>query len=184
MSSVKPDPDYRIELEKKDTESLQRELRIKDPSAYKRIDIKNPRRLVRSLEIIRTLGILPLQKRNARYKYIMIGIRHGRENLKKRIQEILDDRFKAMTKEIKKLLEDGVNPIWLDNLGLEARFVKRMLVDNATEEDTKIHLMKAIWAYAKRQEKWWTRYPETIWYYSHEFNHLFRTLNDLYYKKK
>ena len=75
---VPADPEFRKEMEKIDLGKLQKILQKKDRAAYSRIDIQNPRRLVRALEVIRKLGIFPMQKRVRRYEYHMVGIKHSR----------------------------------------------------------------------------------------------------------
>ena len=180
LSDVPPDTEYRKEAEQKNIQELQQELQDKDPNAYKTIDTHNPRRLIRALEIIRARGIFSREKKEKRYPYRMIGIRHGRKHLRERIADRLDDRFTAMTEEIQNLLHAGADPVWLDSLGLECRHITRMLTQNISEEKTRENLFRAITAYAKRQETWWKRYPETHWFYEHEFSKLYRMLDEEY----
>ena len=179
-SIVPADPEYRSELAKKDLHNLQEELKNKDIDAYKRIDIKNPQRLIRALEIIRSIGVFPLQSRKTRYEYIMIGLTHSNSYLRDRIEKRLEARFEGMTKEIQNLIDKGIDPVWLDNLGLEARFIKRMLIDGVSKKETKERLFTATWAYAKRQQTWWNRYPEATWYHEHEIPELFKKLDSIY----
>ena len=179
-SLVTADPDYREELSSKSIEELQEILKEKDEDAYLRIDVKNPRRLIRTLEVIRELGFFPMQKRIRRYDYIMVGIQHSRVHLKERIDKRLHERFEDIKKEISFLLGKGVSPVWLDNLGLESRHMVRMLTQNISEEDTKQNLLSAIFAYAKRQDVWWKRYPEINWYKENEFKNMRKFLDKIY----
>ena len=180
FSAVVADPSYRASLQERDLQDLQEELKKKDAAAYERIDIRNPRRLIRALEVIRALGVFPMRKRIKRYDYHMIGITHNRPRLYERIQERLAARFSAMTGEIQSLLDDGVDPHWLDSLGLECRGITRMLTQKVSEAETREWLLRAIFAYAKRQETWFRRYPEAQWYREHEFKQLYRELDALY----
>jgi len=50
------DPGLRAELEAAPLEQLLAELRERDPAAYEKIDRKNPRRVVRAIEVIRLTG--------------------------------------------------------------------------------------------------------------------------------
>lgn len=179
-SLVPSDPDYRKELSKKDIKELQYLLKKNDKDAYLRIDLKNPRRLIRALEVIRALGIFPMQERIKRYNYTMVGIQQSRVKIKEKIYIRLEKRFDGIIKEIKKLLDRGVSSIWLDNLGLEARHITRMLKQDISKEETKKNLLSAIFAYSKRQDTWWKKYPETRWYYKSEFKKLFFELNKIY----
>ena len=49
-------PELRAELETLPFEALLRELRKRDPEAYEKIDIQNPRRVIRAVEVIRLTG--------------------------------------------------------------------------------------------------------------------------------
>ena len=181
-AKVPADPVYRKIMEQKDLTELQQELKQKDASAYNRTDVQNPRRLIRALEVIRDLGIFPMQKRVRRYDYVMVGIKHNRSHLRERIARRLDTRFNAMTKEIKILLEQGVAEAWFDRMGLECRHIAAMLTRHILPEETKTNLLNAIFAYAKRQENWLRRYPEAHWYQEHQMNKLYHDLDAVYKK--
>ncbi len=179
LSEVPPDPVYRRNAERKNIQALRQELQERDPDAYATIDADNPRRIIRALEIIR--GGTPFRrKRTKRFSYMMIGIRHNREHLYRRIARRLDERFEAMTEEMRVLLNAGTDPMWFDSLGLECRHLSRMLVRRISKEETRENLFRAITAYAKRQETWWRRYPEARWFYEHEFSALYRLLDGEY----
>lgn len=180
VSNVPKDDVFRRRAEKQSLRLLQTDLQQQSPNAYKRIDIENPHRLIRALEIIRSLGFLPKQKRTPRYPYTMVGITHNTVHLKDRIERRLDDRFAAMTAEIKALLDRGVDPRWLDSLGLECRHITAMLTKHTDEETTRKNLLKAIAAYAKRQRTWWKRYPEAAWYQENEYKKLRYDLDTIY----
>ena len=183
-AKVPADPAYRKEMEKVDLPTLQQTLQKKDGAAYKRIDVQNPRRLIRALEIIRELGVFPLQKRIKRYEYHMIGIKHSRPSLHERIAKRLDVRFEVMIEEIQKLLGKGVTKEWFEKMGLECRHIAKMLTENVSQEETRENLTKAIFAYAKRQETWLRRYPEAAWYQENQFNQLHHDLDKVFKNKK
>ena len=179
-SGVSRDDLFRKKIEKKNLRSLQTDLRRLDPAAYDRIDARNPRRIIRALEVIREIGIFPPRKRVARHRYTMVGIEHDTVRLKDRIRRRLDDRFAGMTSEIKRLLDDGVDPAWLDSLGLECRHITRMLAEHIDEKTTRKNLFNAIVAYAKRQRTWWKRYPEAVWYRENEHKKMRSDLDATY----
>ena len=179
-AKVPANPTYRKTMEQKELAELQQELKEKDSGAYDRIDIQNPRRLIRALEVIREIGIFPMQKRVKRYDYVMVGIKHSRPHLRERIAKRLDARFDAMTQEIKTLLKQGVDEVWFDRMGLECRHIAAMLTQNSTPEETKENLLSAIFAYAKRQENWLRRYPEARWYQENQIHNLQQDLDGIY----
>lgn len=182
-AKVPADPEYRATMSQKNVADLQQELKDKDSDAYDRIDIHNPRRLIRALEVIRELGIFPMQKRVRRYDYVMVGIKHSRPHLRERIARRLDARFDAMTREVKTLLDQGVEAAWFDRMGLECRHIAAMLTQHILPEETKENLLSAIFAYAKRQENWLRRYPEARWYQEHQINQLQHDLDAVYNKQ-
>src|SRR5207249_8010271 len=65
-SAPAADPELRAELERLPLEALLRELRDADPEMLERIDRKNPRRVIRALEVIRLTG-KPFSKQRARH---------------------------------------------------------------------------------------------------------------------
>ncbi len=183
-AKVPTNPAYRKTMEQKELTELQQELKKKDHDAYDRIDIQNPRRLIRALEIIRELGVFPMQKRMKRYNYIMIGIKHSRPHLRERIAKRLDIRFDTMAEEIKTLLKQGVEEVWFSRMGLECRHIAAMLTQHISPEETKANLLNAIFAYAKRQENWLRRYPEAHWYQEHQVGQLHQDLDTTYKRQK
>jgi len=85
---VKPNWKLRKELEKKTTEEMFKMLKKLDPKRAKNIDAKNPRRLIRAIEIAKTLGFVPnLEARPPSWKAIQIGIKLGDEKLKVIIED-------------------------------------------------------------------------------------------------
>lgn len=183
LSSVPADSAYRSEKEHVSLEVLRRELRGKDSEAYKRIDTHNPRRIIRALEVIRSLGTFPMRRKTERYSHHLVGLRYTRQELRERIIERLDSRFRTMTEEVRSLLNDGVDPDWFERLGLDCRYMARMLIQNISEETTYVNILRANLAYAKRQETWWKRFPKTVWYREFEHKKLYTDLDALYGKK-
>ena len=61
------DAKLRAGLEAKPLETLLAELRERDPAAYEKIDRKNPRRVVRAIEVIRLTG-KPFSAQRAEWK--------------------------------------------------------------------------------------------------------------------
>ena len=64
LPEVKPNWKLRKELEKKTTEEMFKMLKKLDPARARNIDAKNPRRLIRAIEIAQALGKIPAWKRS------------------------------------------------------------------------------------------------------------------------
>lgn len=138
LPEVPPDPSLRAKLEKKTTTELFAELKKKDPVRAAGIDPHNPRRLIRALEIIATLGKVPetfKQVNIQTYKQhgleLPIEIHYlnpAREELYTRIEKRLKQRIKeGMVQEIINLNKKGISWKWMDGLGLEYRYISQYL---------------------------------------------------------
>ena len=100
--------------------------------------------------------------------------------LHERIVKRLDVRFETMTEEIQALLGKGIVKEWFEDMGLECRHIAKMLTENISKEKTKENLIRAIFAYAKRQETWLRRYPEIVWCRDNQLNQIRHDLDTIY----
>jgi tRNA dimethylallyltransferase len=75
IPEVPPNPDLRKKLESKTAEQLFAILKKMDPRRAKNIDAKNPRRLIRAIEICEALGRVPkIEIQDKKYETLKIGI--------------------------------------------------------------------------------------------------------------
>jgi tRNA dimethylallyltransferase len=164
IPQVPPNKKLRKQLEKKDAAELFKILKKLDPRRARKIDAKNPRRLIRAIEIAKTLGQVPLPRhRNpcTDYDVVRIGIKLTKNKLKKRIKKRLLARIKkGMIKEVKDLRfpKAGKGLSWkrLYNLGLEYRYVAMFLKGELNKKEMTEKLNTAIWQYARRQMTWFS----------------------------
>ena len=114
---VSPDAELRRSLKQKAAEegymALYEELKGVDPTAAKRIDPRNVRRVIRALEVFRAIG-LPFSRLQGsspflpNYRTITIGLTTSRGDLYRRIDSRVDTMMKQdLVKEVKLLLEQG-----------------------------------------------------------------------------
>lgn len=104
IPEVPPNLKLRAQLEKKSTQQLFEMLKKLDPARAATIDAKNPRRLVRAIEInLGTGKPVPKLSREALAKWdvLQIGIKKSPEELKKLIAERLKKRTTGMIAEVK-----------------------------------------------------------------------------------
>lgn len=109
-----PDPGLRNmlqnRLEDKGLEPLVEELQHLDYDTWKSIDLKNPKRVIRALEIIHQTGekysILKGQKKKHRnFDILKIGLDMPREDLFERINQRVDEMLKAgLLEEVRSLM--------------------------------------------------------------------------------
>ena len=112
-SAPAADAELRHTLERTPLEELLRELAERDPAAYAKIDRKNPRRVIRAVEVIRQTGRRFSEQRSnwasrspAPRRF---ALRRATEDLHNRINERVDAMFaKGLVDETRRLLEHGL----------------------------------------------------------------------------
>ena len=164
LPDVKPDLPFRKRLEKKTALELFALLKKLDPKRAKTIDAKNPRRLIRAIEIAYTLGKVPAISKHSLYDTLFIGIVVPKKILKTRISKRLFKRVKnGMSDEVAALHQSGVSWKRMEDLGLEYRYCSRYLRKIIDKKTLLFRLETAIWKYAKRQMTWFKRNKNIHW---------------------
>ncbi|MFA4995987.1 MAG: tRNA (adenosine(37)-N6)-dimethylallyltransferase MiaA [Patescibacteria group bacterium] len=118
-------------LNSKTVSELQNILQELDIKAYENLaDKKNPHRLIRAIERAQSREVITKEKPD--FEVLQIGLDWPREELNKRIDKRVDDRFEqGMLGEAELLLKSGVDPEWLLKLGLEYRIMTSFLLEIA-----------------------------------------------------
>lgn len=159
-----PDADEKIRaslkerLDSEGLESLQSELRRVDPVSYDEIDLLNPRRVVRALEVYHMTGrtyssFKTSQKKNRPFNIRKICLQRPREELYERINLRVDKMIdEGLVDEVRSLVKYRNLPA-LNTVGYKEIF--EYLDGNITLE-TAIELIKRnSRRYAKKQMTWW-----------------------------
>ncbi|PIP28641.1 MAG: tRNA (adenosine(37)-N6)-dimethylallyltransferase MiaA [Candidatus Moranbacteria bacterium CG23_combo_of_CG06-09_8_20_14_all_35_22] len=166
---VAPNWLLRNKLSNKTTPQLFAMLKKLDPVRAKNIDAKNPVRLIRAIEICKSIGKIPsiYELRNKRkYETLQIGINLPKEKLYQNIQKRLKQRFSAgMIKEVKKLhFENKISWKRLESFGLGYSLIPKYF---RGEISSKEKLFEQIYLaeknYAKRQMTWFQKDKRIIW---------------------
>jgi len=164
LAEVPPNRALRKKLGKKSTEELFAELQKLDPDRAEFIDPKNPRRLVRAIEIAKALGKSPPRNRKEVFETLKLGVSWPKEQLKKRVRVRLIKRLNhGMVGEVKRLHDLGVSWKRLDDFGLEYRYISRYLRGVLTKSETIQELEKEIVRYSKRQITWFKKDKNVRW---------------------
>jgi len=127
-------------------------------------DLQNKRRIIRVIE--KTTHGKPLSYENvARYNVLQLGVTWPKEILHKRIEERLESRIsQGMINEVKEYLDKGGNPEFLDDLGLEYRYILWYLTGKIQSiDDFKLEMARAIKRFARRQMTWFKRDNTVHW---------------------
>ena len=164
-ATVEPNLELQAELEKLSTAELVAKLKEADPKRAEAVDQNNRRRLIRSLEIVSTLGHVPETKEKpSDYDWLIFGIDIDREQLNERIKIRLEDRLQnGLKEEVSNLLASGLDPQRLDDFGLEYRYLKRNLNKELDYDEMVTQLFAKLRQFAKRQNTWLKRDREIIW---------------------
>ncbi len=113
--------------EKEGISVLQKEIKEKDPEYFEEIDINNPQRLIRALEVIRSTGkkFSGFRKANQKklpYKVLNFGLRLEREKIYDRINNRVDKMIVDGLEEEAKSLHDFKNYNALQTVGYSEFF--------------------------------------------------------------
>lgn len=179
---IPPDETLRAELAQKTPDELFFMLQKFDPHRALTIEPKNPRRLIRAIEIARQLGSVPkLPEHSKKYDALQIGIRTDKETLCERIETRLLKRLReGMIEEVAELHKNSLSFERMGELGLEYRYLARYLQGKITLEELKKELATKIWRYAKRQMTWFKRDARIRWVTLKEKRRIFSAVEEFF----
>lgn len=166
IPEVKPNWKLRQKLEKLSVENLFLMLKKLDPERAKTIEAKNPRRLIRAIEIVKTTKkpVPKIKKQPLPYPILILGIKKSETQLKKLIAIRTNKRLAAgMVGEVKKLKNSGLSWKKLESFGLEYRAIAHFLQKKINREQMVETIKKEDWQYAKRQTVWFKRDVRICW---------------------
>jgi tRNA dimethylallyltransferase len=170
LPEVKPNLKLRQRLEKLTTKKLFATLLKLDKARARNIDKNNRVRLIRAIEIAKTIGKVPkIKQENNKYQFLQIGIKIDREILKEKINKRVLARIKkGMINEARKLHQNGLSFKRMRELGLEYRFLADFLQNTKqTKEDKQkliLDIERADLDYATRQLTWFKRDTDIKWF--------------------
>jgi tRNA dimethylallyltransferase len=154
-------------LETQGIKALQEELKEVDPVYYKTMDIENPRRLIRALEIFRGTGkpysaFLQAKAADRNFETLYIGLRAERPILYDRINTRVDIMIKnGLLEEVQKLHPHRV----LNALQTVAyRELFQYIEGSFTLEKAVEEIKKNTRRFAKRQGTWFRKNKNIHWF--------------------
>ena len=154
------DESLRDELAQMPIESLVTELRIKDPEAAKQVDLKNSRRLLRAIEVIRLTG-RPYSEQRTGWNNVdkapqnLFCISRDVDVLNQRIHKRVDEMFnQGLVEETQTLIKKGLRNNRNACQALGYRQVLDLL-DGKLDLENVVHQVKTkTRQFAKRQRSW------------------------------
>jgi tRNA dimethylallyltransferase len=156
-----PNTELRKKLEELTVDELSEKLLALDPVRHSQIDKNNKVRMIRALEIIDTLGKVPvLPSPSLIYDTTLYLLNPKRETLRKRVALRIEKRLdQGMIEEVKKLLDSGItDEERLKRYGIEYYVIAKYLTGKLTLPEMKEVLLHKIMQYAKRQQTWNKKY--------------------------
>ncbi|MDP2727210.1 MAG: tRNA (adenosine(37)-N6)-dimethylallyltransferase MiaA [Dehalococcoidia bacterium] len=177
IPQVPPDPALRQALEEKarleGLESLLRELEERDPESARTIDPRNPRRLIRALEVCRITSQPFSQLRRESpppYNITIIGLSLDRVELYRRIDQRVDHMIDmGLVEEVQGLLERGYSLDLPTMASPGYREIGMYLQGRLTLAEAVQRTKVATHQLARRQYAWFSqRDPRIHWFESRE----------------
>lgn len=157
-----------LRLKAEGIESLRKELKYLDPDYYKRVDLKNPKRILKALEISIQTGkpyssFLTQKQKIRNFTMLKIGLDIDREKLYSRINKRVDYMIENG------LIEEAMQFFHVKNINaLNTVGYKEIF----THLEGKIQLEEAIKQikkntrnYARKQITWFNRYQDIKWFH-------------------
>jgi tRNA dimethylallyltransferase len=168
IPTVPPQLDLRAQLEVRPLSDLLAQLAELDPQCVETIDRKNPRRVIRALEVCLVTGKPFSQQQGVSkplYRCLLLGLHWPRELLYQRIDSRIDERLQqGLVQEVQHQLVLGLSHERLDALGLEYRFVSRWLRGEFASEAEMVQRLKyASHDFVRRQLSWFRRDQRIVW---------------------
>ncbi|MBM3461640.1 MAG: tRNA dimethylallyltransferase [Armatimonadetes bacterium] len=166
MPSVPPNPALRAAIEHLDAATLRARLLALDPDAGAFVDLQNPRRMVRAIEVASVAGPLATSRGISQvpFRTLTLGVEVERAALLERIRVRLLARLDAgMVDEVRRLHAEGLSHERMEDLGLEYRAISRFLRGVYGHEEMVDELGRAIARFARRQATWFRKYGNVRW---------------------
>jgi len=165
--TVKPDPKLRAVLEALPPNKLFALLKKMDPDRARTIEAKNPRRLIRALEIAHAprSSRTTISSPTTTNSFLEIGIKTEKIILDKRIEKRFLARVKkGLVAEAKKLHQQGLTYKRFSEIGLAHKYLALYLRGKISKKDLIEKSIQAEKKYAKRQRTWFKRDKEIQWF--------------------
>ncbi len=154
-------------LQNEGLESLSSQLKTADPTYHAQVDLHNPQRVIRALEIIETTGqpysqFRKGEKAKRHFNILKVGITLPREELYERINLRVDNMIEAgLEEEVRSLLPFREKNS-MQTVGYR-EFIRYF--DGEWDKETAIsEIKKNSRRYAKRQMTWFNRDKEIKWF--------------------
>ena len=150
--------------------SLAHELLRLDPEAAYIVDLKNPRRVIRALEVALTTGkpfTAQRKKGPPLFDELQIGTKIPSKKLRERIEKRVDEMVSAgLVEEVKNLVRKyGRTPVLMNTIGYKeiAEYLPVDSKENSAVSKVADQIKLNTWQYARRQMTWFRKDKKIQW---------------------
>ncbi len=155
---VSPNQSLRASLGGRTPKSLFEMLKKLDPARAKNIDSKNPRRLIRAIEIAKALGSVPALVKTPRFDAKIILLNPPKAKLQKNIARRTNAMLRAgLLDEVRKLVRTSIPRARILELGFEYKYPLLYLEHQISKDEMITKINTENWRYAKRQMTWFKK---------------------------
>ncbi|HKK68812.1 MAG TPA: tRNA dimethylallyltransferase, partial [Bacteroidales bacterium] len=146
---------------------LQNQLKQLDPVCYHRIDLNNPKRVIRALEVCLSTGkpfssFHTKKRKNRDFNVLLLGLTRDREELYQRIDTRIDQMLQAGLESEARKLYSCKGLVAMKTIGYREFF---RFFDGELIKEEAIHLIrKNTRQYARKQINWLRRYDDLTWF--------------------
>ncbi|MBI9053870.1 MAG: tRNA (adenosine(37)-N6)-dimethylallyltransferase MiaA [Bacteroidales bacterium] len=161
-------------------ESLRMQLKMLDPVSYEKIDLKNPKRMLKAIEVSIQTGkpyssFLSKTKKERDFKIIKIGLERDRAELYDRINLRVDQMLEEGLVEEARMFYKDRNLNSLNTVGYKELFEH---FDGLISLDKAIELIKRDSRhYAKKQISWFGRDKDLTWFHPENKDQIINYIN-------
>ena len=163
------DLELRAELESTPLDQLLAELRERDPATFENIDQKNPRRIIRAVEVIRLTGkpfseVRSQQSATSSQNSKFFCLTRATDDLRRRIDARVDAMFaRGLVEETRKLLKQGLgqNQTAMQAIGYR-QVVEHLRGERSLPETIELVKIRTR-QFAKRQLTWFRAQKHVEW---------------------
>jgi len=166
LAETPPNLELRAELEKKPLAEQVKLLQEKDPESAVLIDLKNPRRVLRALEVVLSTGksfFACRGKSNPLYNVLQLGVTLEKGELNTKIDQRVDEQIKMGLLEETKQLSQKYSWDLPSMSSIGYRQIGYFLKGEMNLEEAMEILKRDTRRYAKRQMTWFKRDQRIVW---------------------
>jgi tRNA dimethylallyltransferase len=164
LPEAPPDEEFRQEAQRRTLADLKAELAEQDPEALQIVDLQNPRRVIRALEVIRATGSFSEHYRRNPLPYPVLKMALNPPNLRERIEARARQMVaEGLLEEVRSLAKKGYAPHIHRLRIIGYREMLAVVEGRETLENAMEDLVTSTWQFSRRQCTWLRSEKDLAW---------------------